>query len=153
MKWKIINLFETIKHKLWVAWYLFRTCAVLMKRALVHDNSKFSKQEAPYFEKALPKLRGLDYGSGEYMATIKSLGPALYHHYRRNTHHPEYWNGHIDEMSPLDLIELLCDWKAAGKRHATGDMSKSLEINRERFSIERFLFEGLERDAQEIGLV
>lgn len=153
MKWKIINFIETTKHKTWVAWYLFVACITLLKRAVIHDLSKYSKFEAPYFEAALPKLRNLEYGSDEYKAAISSLGPALCHHYKENSHHPEYWNGNIDAMSPLDLVEMLCDWKAAGKRHKTGSMAQSLKVNRERFKAHYWFHDALERDAKEIGLL
>lgn len=153
MKWKIINFLETTKHKMWVAWYLLMACAILFKRAIVHDLSRYSKFEAPYFEVALPQLRNLEYGSDKYKAAIKSLGPALYHHYKENSHHPECWNGNIDAMSPFDLIEMLCDWKAAGKRHKTGNMVWSLKVNRERFKAQYWFHDALERDANEIGLI
>lgn len=153
MKWKIINFVETSKHKYWVAWYILCVCFALLKRAIVHDFSKYSKFEAPYFEKALPKLRNLKYGSEEYQDAIKSLGPALYHHYKENSHHPEHHNGNIDAMSPLDQIEMLCDWKAAGKRHKTGNMTESLKVNRERFKANYWFHDALERDANEIGLL
>lgn len=153
MKWKIINLFAITKHKLWVMWYIARACVALVKRGLVHDISKYSRQEAPYFEASLPRMRELEYGSEEYAAAIKSLGPALLHHYEHNAHHPEHWNGNIDEMSPLDLIEMLCDWRAAGKRHKTGNMIQSLDVNRERFQASCFFHDALKRDAIEIGLL
>lgn len=43
---------------------------------------------------------------------------------------PEYG---IRGMSLLDLIEMLCDWKAATLRHNDGDIRKSIEINQKRF--------------------
>jgi hypothetical protein len=36
-------------------------------------------------------------------------------------------------MNLIDLIEMLCDWKAATLRHNTGDIYKSLDINQKRF--------------------
>jgi len=36
-------------------------------------------------------------------------------------------------MSLLDLVEMLCDWKAATLRHNDGDIRKSIEINQKRF--------------------
>lgn len=36
-------------------------------------------------------------------------------------------------MSLLDLVEMLCDWIAATKRHADGDIRRSIEINQQRF--------------------
>lgn len=36
-------------------------------------------------------------------------------------------------MNLVDIIEMLCDWKAATLRHADGDIYKSIEINQKRF--------------------
>lgn len=38
-------------------------------------------------------------------------------------------------MDLFDLMEMLCDWKAAGMRHDDGDIMESLRINKERFEI------------------
>lgn len=39
----------------------------------------------------------------------------------------------IRGMSLLDLVEMLCDWKAATMRHLDGDIGRSIEINQKRF--------------------
>ena len=36
-------------------------------------------------------------------------------------------------MNLIDLLEMICDWKAATLRHDDGDIYKSLEINHQRF--------------------
>lgn len=54
-------------------------------------------------------------------------------------------------MSLLDLIEMLADWKAAGMRHADGNIWKSLEVNRERFGISYQLFEIFKNTVKELG--
>ena len=33
----------------------------------------------------------------------------------------------------VQLLEMICDWKASSERHADGDILKSIEINQERF--------------------
>lgn len=57
----------------------------------------------------------------------------------------------INGMSLLDVIEMLADWKAAGMRHADGDMVASLEINKKRFVISHQLFEILKNTCAEMG--
>lgn len=37
------------------------------------------------------------------------------------------------QMDLIDLMEMMCDWKAATLRHNDGDINKSLEINQKRF--------------------
>ena len=39
-------------------------------------------------------------------------------------------------MTLLDLVEMLCDWSAACERHGDGSMTKSVEINIDRFNID-----------------
>ena len=39
----------------------------------------------------------------------------------------------IRGMNLLDLVEMICDWKAATMRHADGDILRSIEINQKRF--------------------
>lgn len=41
----------------------------------------------------------------------------------------------INEMNLFDLLEMLIDWIAATKRHADGDIQKSLKLNRDRFGM------------------
>lgn len=36
-------------------------------------------------------------------------------------------------MNLIDILEMICDWKAATLRHDDGDISKSIEINQKRF--------------------
>jgi hypothetical protein len=154
VKWKVINFVATTKHKAWVMWYILKACAALLKRGVWHDLSKYSRAEAPYFERAFPLLRELEYGSDEYKEALGALGPALQHHYANNSHHPEhYGNAGVYSMSPFDLVEMLCDWRAAGRRHKTGNMAQSLKINRERFGIEALKFRQLVAAAKEIGLL
>jgi hypothetical protein len=57
----------------------------------------------------------------------------------------------IGGMTLLDLLEMLCDWKAAGERHSTGSMQNSLEHNRTRFHIESQLQRILENTAAVFG--
>ncbi len=110
-------------------------CAVkdLINRMTYHDSSKLKEPEANIFEIYTEKLRGMTYGSEEYKKCLKEMEPALKHHYEVNRHHPEYHVNGINGMCLLDLIEMLCDWKAATLRHADGDILKSIEINQKRF--------------------
>lgn len=107
----------------------------LQQRMVEHDSSKVEMPEAEGFAEFVPKLKGLTYGSDEYKATLEQMKPFLDHHYENNMHHPEYWDGGIAGMTLVDLVEMFCDWKAATKRHADGNILKSLEINKERFNI------------------
>jgi hypothetical protein len=123
----------------------------LEDRGFLHDQSKLGPQEKPLFDSVTGKLKGLTYGSEEYKTSLKDLGPALAHHYAHNSHHPEHYPNGVDGMSLLDVIEMLCDWKAAGERHADGSMARSLAINRTRFQISDQLYAILENTVREMG--
>lgn len=122
-------------------------------RSVNHDASKWCDTEWPAFAQQTPILAGLTYGSEEYKAACKELGPALEHHYAVNLHHPECHKGGINDMSLMDLLEMLCDWKAATERHKDGSIGRSLLHNRERFKIGDQLAGILLRTAAQLGMV
>jgi hypothetical protein len=105
----------------------------LQRRADVHDRSKLQEPEVSTFNEFTPKLRDSTYGSDEYKRFLEGMGEGLQHHYAVNDHHPEHFEGGIADMSLLQLTEMLCDWLAATKRHADGDIRRSIEQNAERF--------------------
>jgi hypothetical protein len=100
----------------------------LQKRQIAHDQSKLASPEVEVFDEFTPKLKDSTYGSDEYKGFLAAMKPALDHHYAANSHHPEYYSDGIKGMSLLDLIEMVCDWKAATMRHADGSITKSIEI-------------------------
>lgn len=145
---------DTYDHIGKVRKYVSRAIANLLDRAEVHDASKLVSPEVEMFDEFTPKLRDLVYGSDEYKATTKAMGPALAHHYAVNSHHPEHYEDEIRGMSLLDLIEMLCDWKAAGERHATGsNILRSIDLNQQRWGYTDELRSILENTARELGLV
>lgn len=126
---------ETRKHIWQVHARLNVVIKNLMDRALCHDASKLDSPEVEIFDKYTPLLKGTTYGSDEYKKYLEEMEIAIdhHHHYPDNSHHPEYYENGIRGMSLCDLIEMLCDWKAATMRHSDGDIMRSIEINQERF--------------------
>lgn len=123
------------KHVSNVVFQLGTIARLFELRAISHDASKFLQPERSVFIKVVPKLKELTYGSDEYKENLKELGTALTHHYEENSHHPEHYEDGISGMTLVDLVEMLCDWIAATKRHADGDIDKSIEINSKRFDM------------------
>ena len=107
----------------------------LLNRGELHDQSKLEEPEVALFTEYTPKLAECTYGSPEYNQFKKDMKPALDHHYANNRHHPEHHKNGINDMNLLDLVEMLCDWKAASERHNDGNIRKSIEINGERFEM------------------
>lgn len=127
---------DTYAHIATVRGYMLAVAADLITRAHVHDESKLHTPEVEMFDRYTPLLGELDYGSPEYKATTKAMREdgGLEHHYMLNRHHPEFFDDGVAGMNLLDLIEMLCDWKAAGERHAGGgDIVRSIKLNRERW--------------------
>lgn len=125
---------DTLSHIARVGDLLGGIILELSARANEHDASKLVSPEREAFDEATPKLATLTYGSDEYRATLRGMKPTLIHHYANNSHHPEHHADGIRGMSLLDLIEMLCDWKAAGERHADNPgLAHSIEINQARF--------------------
>lgn len=135
MNEKYDSTLDTMAHIKRVGELLDDCTSVLDQRALFHDESKLKSPEKEIFDEMTPKLRGSTYGSDEYKEFLKQMKVALDHHYKQNSHHPEHYENGINGMDLFDLIEMLCDWKAATERHADGSLEKSLEINKKRFQI------------------
>ncbi len=127
--------FKTMRHIETVRNYLAIVINEFVKRSVEHDQSKLESPEVEAFEVLTPRLRGLTYGSEEYRASMRDMKPAIDHHYSVNSHHPEFYKNGIDGMNLFDLLEMLCDWKAAGLRHNDGNIYKSLDINKDRYKI------------------
>ena len=135
--------FKTMRHIEAVRNYLSKCIEELLKRGREHDQSKLQEPELSIFNEYTQKLRGITYGSDEYKQCMQEMKPALEHHYLHNSHHPEYHktkdqyvlNGSsvLGCMTLFEIIEMLCDCKAATLRHGDGDIYKSLEINAKRF--------------------
>jgi hypothetical protein len=109
--------------------------AEMLRRGRVHDASKFSAAEKPALDQAMPLLKGVAYGSPEWQAVIDRVGPALAHHHRHNSHHPEhYGNEGMAGMDLFDVVEMVCDWMAAARRHKEDGVR--LDLNVPQFGIE-----------------
>ncbi len=57
----------------------------------------------------------------------------------------------LNGMSLLDIVEMLCDWKAASERTRQGSIAASLAHNKERFGIDDQLAAILENTVRELG--
>lgn len=126
---------DTLRHVNRVRDLLNLMAVDLVHRGMWHDASKLGENEKPFFDEMTPKLKTLAYGSEEYKASLAALGPALQHHYKRNSHHPEHYPDGVDGMNLLDLVEMYCDWIAASERTKDGSPYKSLEVNEKRFGM------------------
>jgi hypothetical protein len=126
---------DTLEHIKRVSNFLNKMVLELMCRMQGHDSSKLRSPEKEIFDIYTPKLKATTYGSEEYKTYLKEMNNALDNHYQLNHHHPEHYQEGIDGMDLIDLVEMLCDWKAAAERHADGNIDKSIIINKDRFGL------------------
>ena len=124
-----------IKHKMWVAFYMGKIACKIFFRGLVHDSSKFTPSEMSGFMKVIHELTHTTYGSEKYKGFLRQIKPSVELHYKRNSHHAEHHKNGFNDMTIYDKIEMLCDWKAAIKRHKDGDIERSFKVNKERYKI------------------
>lgn len=126
---------DTEKHITKVSKYIDKCIDEMAERSVLHDHDKIDDAtEKKLFDEYTPKLADCTYGSDEYKEFLKGLKPALDRHYKNNRHHPEHFKNGIKGMNLIDVLELICDWKASSERHEDGDVYKSIELNQDRFN-------------------
>ena len=112
-----------------------------------HDKTKLESPEAEGFAKVNEKLKTLTYGTPEYEENLKELQTTLQHHYAKNKHHPEHYKNGVNDMTLIDLLEMMADWKASTYRQHDGNLLQSLEKNAERYGISKQLLQILKNTA------
>lgn len=108
----------------------------LLSRAAEHDRTKLEEPELSLFSAYMHRKKEHTYGSEGHNEGMRLLGPALEHHYRFNSHHPEHFRSGINAMSLMDLAEMLCDWVVSAEHHPGSNPESSLEIGIIRFGID-----------------
>ena len=146
----VLGCLETIKHISTVRKNIYKCIVELDSRLRDHDQSKLVSPEAEIFGEWTPELAKVEYGTPEYDALLDKVRPAIEHHYANNRHHPEHHKNGISDMTLIDLVEMLCDWKAATERNKNGNIRKSLEVNAKRYGIDDQLLSILENTVKEM---
>jgi hypothetical protein len=123
----------------------------LLQRSISHDQSKLRTPEVEAFNEFTGQLASTTYGSHEYKECLAKMKPALEHHYALNRHHPEHYVNGVRDMTLLDIVEMLADWKAASLRHNDGNILKSIAHNQQRFGYSDELKQILLNTVQYLG--
>ncbi len=146
----ILGKLETIKHIHRVRHFLYLMIQELDARARLHDLSKLESPEAEVFGEFTPELAKVEYDSPEYKALLEKVRPAIEHHYAKNRHHPEHWPNGINDYTLLDLVEMLCDWRAATERNKNGNIRTSIDKNKTRYGMSDQLAQILHNTVREM---
>lgn len=141
---------DTINHIGKVQSNLSKAIYNLNDRKDMHDRSKLEEPELSGYEGLSQALKGLTYGTPEHRAAFAPYKEIIQHHYAANRHHPEHWQMGVTDMSLLDIIEMLADWKAANDRNG-GDFGHSIQVSVSRFRISEQLHAILINTAKELG--
>ena len=117
---------ERVRHCLSVMASVSEYADELRERARIHDASKFGTEERiPYIwltEFHRCRYSGESFSYPEGMA--EQVRAAIEHHVKTNRHHPEF---HPDpnDMTDVDLIEMVCDWMAMSQEfHQDGGSAR-----------------------------
>lgn len=108
----------------------------LLYRANIHDNSKLVGPEL----RLLANMEGnQDTFTNPNVQLSDKQQMIIEKHWENNRHHPEYFDN-VEEMSELDIIEMVCDWYARSMQYNTDFLSfvKSRQENRFHFPDEMF---------------
>jgi hypothetical protein len=92
------TLVTIIRHINLVRFNLNKISHRLKERAIVHDSSKYALDEFEGFKEINRIAREHPFGSQAYKDSIKN-NQAVALHYSRNSHHPEHYQGEIDELT------------------------------------------------------
>jgi hypothetical protein len=144
---------DTLKHIKDVNTLLLWSAGELIQRASVHDHSKLESPEKEIFDQYTPILKTLAYGSDEYKKNMENIAVATAHHYAHNTHHPQHYTNGINGMDLFDVLEMFCDWVAAGKRTNNGSFTNSMEVNAKRYDMSPQLIDIFNNTAIKMGII
>ena len=107
----------------------------LVNRSKLHDQSKLSSPEKETYDKYIPLLQKVKYGTPEYNQIKDEMAETgVGHHYKVNRHHPEHFENGIKDMTLIDIMEMFFDWYAASLRSDTG-FEKGIQMNVDRYGI------------------
>ena len=124
-------LLTITRHRETVASQLERMADELRQRARDHDRSKLQLDEFEGYERINAAARKYAYGSPEMKDAI-SAENCVALHYARNSHHPEH-HAVTEEMSFMDMIEMVIDWYSASVTYGKTPLSESLPSLRDRY--------------------
>ena len=120
-------------------------------RMVTHDQSKYSSPELPLIHQKA-RLDSIPLNTPDYYDALSQIKSAVQAHYECNTHHPEHYANGVLDMSLLDLMEMICDWRVAAEMNGT-DLTVSFEKCVERFCISQELRTVLMNTYREMGWI
>jgi Family of unknown function (DUF5662) len=135
---------DYIQHIQWLMEGMCWIQSQLMLRMLTHDRTKIEADELDAYAEIVPHFKDFEYGTEEHEAHGNKLEGAWTHHTSHNKHHVEHFEQGMVDMTLIDIIEMVCDWRAASLRSGSFDYKRSLEIAKKSNSIPSMLAQIIE---------
>ena len=126
---------------------LAKIASDLICRSAVHDDKKLSDEQLVRYIARHQEIHSLKYGSPEREPVEAKYKDLLKTHHSEYRHHPEHFKNGIDDMNLVDVIEMLCDWAAAGK-----DLDGSLEKSEKEYCISPQLMKLIRNTIKDFGI-
>jgi hypothetical protein len=146
-------LCDTILHVTEVQENIEQITGNLRRRGFAHDRTKFQEPEFSAFVSTRDDFKKANYGTPEYKACVDRIKPAVDHHYQNNRHHTGYHEDGINDMSLIDIIEMICDWHAASRRSPDQSEIEGLEKALSKYGISEQLQQIIVNTYGELGWI
>ena len=104
----------------------------LLKRGCEHDNSKFDRDEFRKLSQILKQESKQCFTNAQTQLSNDEK-KAIKYHWDHNRHHPEFFENPSEEMTELDIIEMVCDWYARSLQFGTDFIPFIMERQENRF--------------------
>jgi len=144
-------LCDTIVHVSEVAENLEICASNLRQRGHAHDRTKFQPMEFDAFVSTREKLKRAKFGAPEQQECVDTIRQAVDHHHANNQHHVQYYSDGIKDMSLLDILEMICDWRAATRRNSESRFKGFLEVAIKKYNISPELEKIIQTTLKELG--
>lgn len=108
----------------------------LLKRIIVHDNSKFSEKELYGLASIDDRTALID---AKVLLTFEQE-QIIKEHWKTNRHHPEFYSS-VSNMLEVDIVEMCCDWHARSIQSNTDLMEfvRTRQENRFHFPTDMYM--------------
>ena len=143
-------LTDVLIHQKEVAMWIEKVCGKLRERACIHDITKLRDPEFSTFVSTRERFKKVNYGTKEYEALTEEAKEAVDHHYKYNRHHTAYHENGINDMTLIDLIEMVCDWLSAQNRSPDRTIWDTLDYAKNKYKIEDQLFSIIKNTLKEL---
>ena len=133
-------LCDTLLHISEVKENLETVASELRKRGEAHDRTKLQELEFDAFVSTRDQFKKANYGTKEYDACVSAVKPAVVHHHKNNRHHTDFHENGINDMTLIDIIEMVADWRAAARRSPDKKFADTLDYAKKKYGIDDQMF-------------